>query len=414
MIETASDPANELPSQLDSTPPVETNVVKAKKTWNFFLPLFGLLVVLIASYLVYFFKIKSENNLTTIPSSSPAASQEPVIVAQESTNWSTYTNQKAGYSINYPSSWVWKESSDGLGTVFKPNDQLADENSNSFIRVSVMKKTLSQDTKQTFDDYVKTAGPQEIQNFQSLSSIEKMTTAAGTSGYTVTWNVAPLMGGKASSSLPFTYFEKPDDQTVTIQVVLESEKYLDIYNQMIKTFKLTDRKTVSSDPNLKSYHSSNLSVTFSYQAKTGNQEIFVSEEKNKICVSYQKNDLGCKIGQFVEIFEKNVDESLASAIKRIFLPGKDPARCLVEITDSKEYPETFVKAEITYPRTGDYGMQEMQEDSSYCSPEYSQTNGIRYFLEDQIYKEKFAFFSIGQYGIPAGEQKNWQDTFNFE
>lgn len=35
---------------------------------------------------------------------------------------------------------------------------------------------------------------------------------------------------------------------------------------------------------------------------------------------------------------------------------------------------------------------------------------------DKNYPEKYAYFSIGQYGIPAGarnEKELWQDTFRF-
>lgn len=412
MTEISPDPSIKKTNKLDPALPIESTLPKDKKSWKTIFVAIAV-IALLAGFFFYIFKIKSNNNLIVEPSATPVASQVPDIIDEDVIDWQTYTNSKAGYSIDYPNTWTKRESSDGLGAAFQP-EGLSDGESNFFILISVMKKTLSEDLNQTFEEYAKTAGPQEIQNFQSLSSIKKLTTKFGIIGYTVIWDVASIRGNEVNQSLPFTYFEKPDDKTVTIQVVLEDENYLDIYDQMISTFQLSDKIETLSDPNLNTYKSPKLGVSFNYLAKTGNQEIFVTEEQNKICVSYEKNDVGCKIGQFVEVFEKKENESLINTIKTMFLQGKDPVKCFVITTDTKNDPQTFLKAEISYPRGEDDGMQEMQESSSYCSAEYSQTNGIRYFLADQSHPDKFVFFSIGQYYIPANDQKNWQDTIKFE
>lgn len=40
--------------------------------------------------------------------------------------------------------------------------------------------------------------------------------------------------------------------------------------------------------------------------------------------------------------------------------------------------------------------------------------GIGYFQADALLPDKFLFFSIGQYGILAGEDQPWQQTIRFE
>jgi hypothetical protein len=172
---------------------------------------------------------------------------------------------------------------------------------------------------------------------------------------------------------------------------------------------------IKNDPNLKIYTSSNLGISFKYLAKIGNQEFSVTEVKNKICLSYEKNDAKCQSGQSVQVFNKDTNETLTAAIKRMFLSGKDANRCLVTIIKNENDPASWVKAEITFPnRSGDYGMKEALEDASYCSSEYSRSSGVSYFLEDQNHKDKFVFFRIGQDNYPSENGKNWQDTISFE
>ena len=38
---------------------------------------------------------------------------------------------------------------------------------------------------------------------------------------------------------------------------------------------------------------------------------------------------------------------------------------------------------------------------------------IAYFLADTAHPDRFVFFSIGQYGIPAGNGHVWQQTLRF-
>lgn len=148
----------------------------------------------------------------------------------------TYTNSKYHFSINYPASWAYREYPDTFdGAGFRPSNEPNDPQY-EYITVSRMPKVLS--TKAvSFEEYVKTAATQEIQNYQSINTSEKIVTDSGITGYNTTWNYQPLGGGGVQISLPRAYFPSTDNSS-TIQVSLSDKNYLDIYNQMIKTFNL--------------------------------------------------------------------------------------------------------------------------------------------------------------------------------
>lgn len=169
----------------------------------------------------------------------------------------------------------------------------------------------------------------------------------------------------------------------------------------------------NSNPNLKTHTSSNLGISFSYLAKQDLQnirEMYVFEKGNKICVTYEQTDTTCEVGQSVEVFTKSADESLEKAIQRQFLYGKDLNRCSVQVSQAPKYPTSFLKGEIMLPKYEDFDMEKMMVDTEYCSPDYAQTNGIRYFLEDANHPTKFFFFGIGQYAIFSENEIPWQET----
>ena len=180
----------------------------------------GLLFLVIA-----FLFIKSQSQ-TSVPSPE-----------KEITKTQTYKNAKSNYSINYPLDWAIREYPDtGTGAAFRPSDK-ANDFMSEFITINKSPKVLSDKNEISFEDYVKTAASNEIQNYQSLVSMEKVSTASGAVGYTTIWKVRSMDGKETSESTPITYFQIPDDKTATIQLVLTDKNYLDIYNSMIKSFK---------------------------------------------------------------------------------------------------------------------------------------------------------------------------------
>jgi len=167
------------------------------------------------------------------------------------------------------------------------------------------------------------------------------------------------------------------------------------------------------NPNLKTFTSQKLGISFTYlvkQDKADIQEITVSENGNKVCLTYDPNDISCAKGQSVKVFEKGKDETLENAIKRLFLAGKDPNQCFVTTSTPKNYPAGFKEAEITFPEDKEFDLEKMTLKSEYCSKDYARTNGMRYFLEDTNHPTKFLFFNIGQYAIDSDNGKTWQET----
>lgn len=357
---------------------------------------------------------KSEKSITK-------TDKQEEVAGTDMNEWNLYVNEVYNYSIRYPSDWIVREFPDSkTGASFRPSNKPNDYQY-EYISINKSGRIMSDELPNpTFEEYVKIAG-KEIQNYNSLSTIKKVVTLSGIVGYTTTWKVSPLssMGrssGKEGESLPRTYFEIPSNSSATIQVEITNDEYKDIYEKMLSTFTIekVDVKKKSEDPNLKTYNSSKNGISFSYLEKQNSQEFIVTENGNKVCVSYKANDMGCDAGQSVEVFEKGKSETLKAAIERIFLSGKDLTRCIVSISDPNNYPATFVKGEITFPKSEDFDMEKMTVDTEYCSSDYSQTNGIRYFLEDKLHPTRFVFFSIGQYGISSEGNKPWQDTVTFE
>lgn len=153
--------------------------------------------------------------------------------------WKTYTNTKYHYSIEYPGDWTFREFPDTqTGAGFRPANKPNDLN-HEYISIDFSKRAL-EPQKIPFEEYVKKAAIEDIQNYQSLASINKIVTKTGMIGYQTTWNVqsmgAPI--GKTHISTPITYFDTKDVNGDTIHVYGKAN-YLDIYNQMLLTFKLT-------------------------------------------------------------------------------------------------------------------------------------------------------------------------------
>lgn len=159
---------------------------------------------------------------------------------------------------------------------------------------------------------------------------------------------------------------------------------------------------------VKTYYSKKLGVKFDYPANISS----VKEVGNKIYVYY--SDSAYSEGQYVEIFSKNKKDTVEKAIEKRFLKNYPKEKCFVKNgSKNAAYPSSYVKVPgISYPKTETDGP--FWENSKYCPPNYSETNGIIYFLGDKSHPNQFAFFSIGQYRIVLSDgDKDWQDTFRF-
>ncbi len=165
----------------------------------------------------------------------------------------------------------------------------------------------------------------------------------------------------------------------------------------------------SNDPNEVRFTSEKLGITFTYlktQDKSfPNSTIEATETGNRVYV-------GGKDGQWVEVFEKSPNDSFEEAIRKRLLANYSPADCFVVKSklNNFTYPSSFEQAYISFPKTNQENDPFSESTASKCPAEYRETNGIRYFLQDNNHPSKFLFFSIGQYGITSGSDKGWQQT----
>lgn len=161
------------------------------------------------------------------------------------------------------------------------------------------------------------------------------------------------------------------------------------------------------------YGSARLGVRFSYADQDLGKKILVEEIGNTIYVYTEGT--AKEHGQFVQVFSKEPSLTLQQAVERRFLPGYDRSRCYVQTgTDvNGSQPAAGIAAIIAYPiaPAGDDWLMNAEQ----CPTGYSFTNGLSYFWTDTEDSNKFVFFSIGQYYIPATSSgRSWHDTLQFE
>ncbi|HXK36000.1 MAG TPA: hypothetical protein VJ553_00255 [Candidatus Paceibacterota bacterium] len=116
---------------------------------------------------------------------------------------------------------------------------------------------------------------------------------------------------------------------------------------------------------------------------------------------------GYEGGQFVEQFSKKTNETFEASIRRQILAGFT-GQCTVELARSNIYSGGWI-AEIGYPDPSDPN-DPPWENAQYCNEDYAQTNGIRYFLYDEDFPDRFYYFDIGQYSIFGRDEIPWQHT----
>ncbi len=160
-------------------------------------------------------------------------------------DWQTYENKKFGYSVNYPSDWAFREFPDTqTGAGFRPlNSPPAIESE----CITVDERETSKNKYNTpFDEYVKIAAIEEIQNYEKLNSIQSVTTTAGIIGYETTW-IYRTFSGEEKTSLPITYFdnkktgpENSQSNYKTLQITLNNKNCEEVYNQMLSVLKLSE------------------------------------------------------------------------------------------------------------------------------------------------------------------------------
>lgn len=144
-----------------------------------------------------------------------------------------YKNVKYGFEVKYPENWSFREYDSGAA--FFLTEKAADNTTgNGAINLGFYKRGADY-CKIPFADYVKTAGPMEIQNFESVNQLEEGTNGNGLKGYVIQWNYKDMQGVE-KVSLPITYFEGNSDSCGSFEIFLNDENYSDIYKKVISSF----------------------------------------------------------------------------------------------------------------------------------------------------------------------------------
>ena len=159
-------------------------------------------------------------------------------VVVQNADWKTYTNSKYGFEIKYPLDWTFREYISGAA-FFPKNKSGENTTGNGSVNIGFYERGANY-CKIPFEDYVKIAGPSEIQNYESLNTIEIAENDNGIEVYKTTWNYADFQGNK-KVSLPIAYFKTENQQSCgSVEAFLNDNNYSDIYDSIISTFKFTN------------------------------------------------------------------------------------------------------------------------------------------------------------------------------
>lgn len=138
-------------------------------------------------------------------------------------------------------------------------------------------------------------------------------------------------------------------------------------------------------PGTKTYYSEDLGVGFTYLPYP-ESEVSIVEEGNKISLK----------DQYIEVFQKDPNLTLAEAITQQFLEGYDSEKCFVKENEQTEQnvPE-YIAAIISYPHSEEPN-EPWWTNYENC-PAYAEANGIRYFLMNKSAPDTYIFVDVGQY-----------------
>jgi len=191
-------------------------------------------------------------------------------------------------------------------------------------------------------------------------------------------------------------------------------------------FQTTEKQNATLDlncpENYKKYISENLGIGFCYPEAVGEPgDMVVTEEVgDKIFVHYQS--MSKERGQFVEVFNKDTNDTLVRAIEKKFLQNISKDKCwaslltqtsgAVNVLNAFEYPQSYIFANpLQYPvPENPTDFSDALANAGNCPNGYYATNGIRAFMMDQNNPDRFFFLDIGQYYISGTNQPAWQET----
>lgn len=167
-------------------------------------------------------------------------------------------------------------------------------------------------------------------------------------------------------------------------------------------------------PLQKVFTSKELGIEFTYLEKTPLNKVDTVKTKvvgNKVYVYFKEENF--EKGQYVEVFNKDPNDNLKTAINKQILKNYSEENCSTDISKSSSYLDSYEEVYVSYAKSllsdGFVGTNDVDK----CPTKYISYQGKAIFVTDKKHPDKFVFFSIGQYGIEAGDGKFWEETIKF-
>lgn len=172
-----------------------------------------------------------------------------------------------------------------------------------------------------------------------------------------------------------------------------------------------------TSPGIIVFNSKTLGISIHFARSDNGAEFAAREIGDKVYV-YMKSTQP-ESGQWVQTYSKPSKTSLEDAIRMQVLQGYSLNDCLVKlVSDPNKGSGAAVLpgiqyAMITLPQSPDDDMAAIQAKAEKCPQPYAAVGGLAYFMATSAAPDRFVFFSIGQYMIPAEQNRPWQTTLKF-
>lgn len=232
-------------AEIDST---ENKKIQKKLSLKFIFIFSGisfLIAFLIGGLVLGTYGIKKASKITP----TPIVKVSPTPTPGPTANWKIYTDQKYGYSIEYPPNLSTKET---IPNVFV--EIIDNTDKNEIVSITNIDMENKSGEQVVLEDFAKTAGPLQYEGYESLHEMKSIMSTSKIKGYETTWNtnfsevmnVTPGMG----VSNPITYFPFPNPNIYgAVAIELKDKNFETIYDQILSTFKFLPVSPTGGDQN---------------------------------------------------------------------------------------------------------------------------------------------------------------------
>lgn len=173
--------------------------------------------------------------------------------------------------------------------------------------------------------------------------------------------------------------------------------------------------TMTTIPNQMKFVSPKLWISFLYGETTGVPKILTKEEGDKVYIYADYHYPGFdyhKDAPYVQVFQKDPQDDLATSIKKTILKGYSQSNCFIQ-TPARNVPgnSLYQTASINFPRSN--SPTQTMINAAKCPFPYTQISGEFYFAVDKNHPERFVFFDIGTSNFAATSLGTWNETLHF-